>query len=108
MARKKIGNTIGNTTANRSKKTGAPVPPPAVQGAYLVSQNGKPANVVLMDIDLEEEIRRRAYELYLQRRAAAGNENVSGDENQNLQNQDWLLAEREIRARYGSRKRHTA
>jgi hypothetical protein len=41
-------------------------------------------------INLNEEIRRRAYELYLERRGAAGDEH-----------QDWLLAEREIRARHG-------
>jgi len=37
----------------------------------------------------------------LQRRASAGGEN--GDENQ-----DWLIAEREIRLRYGSQERRTA
>lgn len=37
---------------------------------------------------LEEEIRRRAYELYLQRGGKAGDEN-----------QDWLVAEQEVRSR---------
>lgn len=38
--------------------------------------------------NLEEEIRRRAYELYLQRGGVPGNEN-----------QDWLVAEQEVRSR---------
>jgi hypothetical protein len=96
MARK----TNGNTTTNRSKKTGASVPPAAVEVAPEVGKdvrkNTKPSNLV--PVNLEEEIRRRAYELYLQRRGTAG-----GDENQ-----DWLLAEREIRLRYGRQDRRTA
>lgn len=40
-------------------------------------------------VDLEAEIRRRAYELYEQRGCAPGHEE-----------EDWLVAEREIRARY--------
>jgi hypothetical protein len=104
MARK----TTGNGTTSRSKKTAASIQPAAVQVAPEVPKNGKPANLVLVDppvnleVNLEEEIRRRAYELYLQRRATAGNENVNGNENQ-----DWLIAEREIRSRYGRLARHT-
>jgi hypothetical protein len=37
---------------------------------------------------VEEEIRRRAYELYLQRGGTSGNES-----------DDWLVAEREVRSR---------
>jgi len=37
---------------------------------------------------LEEEIRRRAYEIYLERGSIPGNES-----------EDWLVAEREVRAR---------
>jgi hypothetical protein len=40
-------------------------------------------------INLEDEIRRRAYELYLQRGTASGSEA-----------EDWLTAEREIKQRY--------
>ena len=117
MARK----TTGSSNPNRSKKTAAPIQPseiqtqvtqPAdVQVAPEVSRNvprkGKSSNVVQgnfapANLNLEEEIRRRAYELYLQRRASAGNGNGHGDENQ-----DWLAAEREIRSRFGS-ERHTA
>jgi len=40
-------------------------------------------------IDLEIEIRRRAYELYEQRGCTPGQEN-----------EDWLIAEREVLSRY--------
>jgi Protein of unknown function (DUF2934) len=43
----------------------------------------------LVPINLEDEIRRRAYELYQQRGAKGGSEA-----------EDWLAAEREIRQRY--------
>jgi hypothetical protein len=76
--------TTGNGVSNRSKKTGASAQP----AANLVPGN------------LEEEIRRRAYELFLQRQATGSGEN--GDENL-----DWLTAEREIRSRYGRLTRHT-
>jgi len=94
--------TNGNATI-RSKKTSGPVPPAEVQTASEIGKevptdvpkNGKPANVV--PINLEDQIRRRAYELYLQRRATAGSD--SGNENQ-----DWLMAEREIRSRLGGQE----
>jgi Protein of unknown function (DUF2934) len=43
----------------------------------------------LLPINLEEEIRRRAYELYEQRGSGAGSEA-----------EDWLAAEREVKQRY--------
>ncbi len=97
MARK----TTGNGLTNR-KKFGVSSSPTAVQVAPEVRENEKPANRVPagVPVNLEEEIRRRAYELYLQRAAAAGNGN--GDENQ-----DWLIAEREVRSRHGSQERRT-
>lgn len=52
-----------------------------------------------MSLELEEEIRHRAYELYLQRRAKGD----AGDPHQ-----DWLTAEREILSRNGSRGRKSA
>ena len=101
MARK----TSENATTIRGKEAGATVPAAAVQGALEVHKNvrkdGKPSNVV--PINLEEEIRRRAYELYLERRATAGGETGNGNENQ-----DWLIAEREIRSRHSNQERHTA
>jgi hypothetical protein len=103
MARKTTGTTI-----TRSKKNSASVPPARVEVVAEVAQevrkSGKAVNqtaVMAAPVNLEEEIRRRAYELYLQRRATAGAEN--GDENQ-----DWLVAEREIRSRRGSREQRSA
>ncbi len=63
-------------------------------------RNGTLANHVpvnLASANIEEQIRRRAYELYLQRRATAGG--ASGDPSQ-----DWLIAEREIRSRQGGQR----
>src|ERR1700687_4265773 len=97
MARK----TNGNATSIRGKKTGGTVPAVAVPDTQEVRKDGRPPNVV--PINLEEEIRRRAYELYLERRATAGGESGNGNENQ-----DWLIAEREIRSRQGNQERHTA
>jgi len=103
MARK----TTGIATTNRNKKTATLVQPAAEQVApevlKEVRKNGKPVSVTPVNrpVNLEEEIRRRAYELYLQRRATAGGAN--GD-----QNQDWLVAEREILSLQGSQEQHTA
>ncbi|MGA2967469.1 MAG: DUF2934 domain-containing protein [Terriglobales bacterium] len=98
MARK----TNGNGTATRSLKTTTSIQPAAVQVApglgKDVPTNGKLIN--LDPVNLEEEIRRRAYEIYLERRATAGGE--CGNENQ-----DWLMAESEIRSRHGRLARHT-
>jgi len=103
MARKTTG-----TTTTRSKKNTVSVPAAIVEVAAEVRKevrkNGKAvsqAAAMAAPVNLEEEIRRRAYELYLERRATAGAEN--GDENQ-----DWLVAEREIRSRQGGREQHPA
>jgi hypothetical protein len=101
MARK----TTGTKTANRRKKAEVLVPPAAVQVAPEVQKevrkdvrkNGTPPNHVPVNLtseNIEDEIRRRAYELYLQR----GNEHLGS------QKEDWLLAEREIRSRRGGQK----
>jgi hypothetical protein len=55
-----------------------------------VVKNGSRRNLV--PINLDDEIRQRAYELYEQRGAAGGNEA-----------DDWFNAEREIRERYHQR-----
>jgi Protein of unknown function (DUF2934) len=51
----------------------------------------------VVPINLDEEIRRRAYELYEQRGRMPGYEN-----------DDWLVAEREILTRYSVPRQHTA
>jgi DUF2934 family protein len=107
MARK----TTGSTTP-RSKKAEVPVTTAPVQVTAEVHtgirkdvpRNGKPAKLDprnVVPINLEEEIRRRAYELYLQRRASAGSDNGN-------QHQDWLVAEREILSRFSGQEQHTA
>ncbi|MGA8214835.1 MAG: DUF2934 domain-containing protein [Candidatus Sulfotelmatobacter sp.] len=49
----------------------------------------EPRKNVVAPVNLEDEIRRRAYELYLQRGSASGSEA-----------EDWLSAEAEVRQRY--------
>lgn len=107
-----VRKTTESSTAKRSKKPEVPVPPATMEAAPAIRKevrkgerkNGKPAQVIptngTVNLSLEEEIRRRAYELYLERRATAGGDN--GDESQ-----DWLIAEREIRSRLGEHH-HTA
>ena len=55
-----------------------------VVAATKTSVQTTPAN-------LDEEIRRRAYELYVQRNGKAGDPN-----------RDWFIAEREVRARHAT------
>ena len=105
------------TTTTRRKKTEVPAAPAVVQVAPEIQKqapeearkdaskigtllNQTPVNqdpVIVASVNIEEEIRRRAYELYLQRRTTGGGGNGN-------QNQDWLIAEREIRSRQGVRQ----
>jgi hypothetical protein len=78
MARKTDGN--GNT--NRRKNAVTPIQPRALQVVPDDRKSTKPVN-------LDEEIRHRAYEIYLERRGTPGDPH-----------QDWLMAEQEIRARH--------
>jgi hypothetical protein len=57
------------------------VQPPALPVDFQAGGNGG-------SFSMEEEIRRRAYEIYLERGCTPGNEN-----------EDWLVAEREVRSR---------
>ena len=77
MARK----TTGNSSSGRNKPKST-TQPAAISAVPEVRKNVVP-------ISLEDEIRRRAYEIYL------GRGGVPGD-----QNEDWAAAEREVRARY--------
>jgi Protein of unknown function (DUF2934) len=101
MPRKTTG-----TTTTRSKKTLTSTPPAIAQTASEVSvpmpkagKLGQTASVA-PPVNLEEAIRRRAYELYLERRATAGG--ATGNENQ-----DWLIAEQEILSRHHGPNHHT-
>ena len=49
-----------------------------------------PGNGNAIPINVEDEIRRRAYELYAERGFSSGHEH-----------EDWLRAEREVKQRYG-------
>jgi Protein of unknown function (DUF2934) len=100
MARKTSG-----TPSTRSKKTKTTTETPEVQPVAAqavpearpeVRSNVTPINVTPINVatkkpsvDLEHEIRIRAFELYLERKGAAGDPAL-----------DWLNAEREVRARY--------
>jgi Protein of unknown function (DUF2934) len=64
------------------------------------SMNQSAANQGPNSANLEEEIRHRAYDLYLERRANGGD---AGDPHQ-----DWLTAEREILSRRNSPDRKSA
>lgn len=72
MARK----TNGSIAANRKKNTVVPT----------VSHN---VSATVQESRLEDDIRRRAYEIYLERNGSPGDEY-----------EDWLSAEREILARH--------
>lgn len=116
MARKTDG-----TVTSRRKKTVPPAEPAAVQptpeqataavqSAEVripeVRSNVTPINVApakpaakkpqavanLDNANLDEEIRRRAYQLFLERNGAAGDPTA-----------DWVIAEREVRARHASK-----
>jgi hypothetical protein len=65
------------TPRSNTKKNGS-----EIQAASEVKQNVVPIN-------LEDEIRRRAYEIFEERGSVPGNEH-----------EDWLRAEREVLARY--------
>ncbi len=65
-------------------------PEPRKMGVVKTEPRKNAATPVnLVPINLEDEIRRRAYELYQQRGTASGSEA-----------EDWLTAEREIKQRY--------
>ncbi len=70
--------TSASSTTNRKKKNTASVPAPMEE-----------VNASAQAASLEEEIRRRAYQIYLERNGSPGDEN-----------QDWLTAEREVLARH--------
>jgi hypothetical protein len=68
----------------------------AKRSARNSKKNGNPADLQaseskqnLVPINLDDEIRRRAYEIFEERRGAPGDER-----------EDWLRAEREVLGRY--------
>ncbi len=81
------GGTTPAEVAAAEVKTAAPEPRKLEVVKSEPRKNGAAPNLV--PINLEDEIRRRAYELYQQRGATSGGEA-----------EDWLTAEREVRQRY--------
>ena len=80
MARK----TTKSTTTIRTKKSAAAFSKAAALEARLVA-----SPIGLDPISLEEEIRLRAYQIYLERGSTPGDAR-----------EDWFLAERQIRERH--------
>jgi len=67
------------------------VPRPKADAKKAKTKNTATAGIGnAIPINLEEEIRRRAYELYAERGFFSGHEH-----------EDWLKAEREVKQRYG-------
>ena len=85
----------GNTTTPRKRKAPVNVETSATNSApEQASPEIVPTSTVTepvlrkVEVNLDEEIRRRAYEIYLQRNGAPGDPHM-----------DWLVAEREVRLR---------
>lgn len=102
MARK---NTLNTTSGSKKTETAIenatvqPVPAP-VPVVPEIRKNVTAINAVAVSktsVNLEDEIRRRAYELFLERKGAAGDPNG-----------DWLVAEREVRARFAGQQKQSA
>ena len=89
MPRKTIGSSTPRKRKNGASAEAAAIQPLPVEVAPEVHENFTIADMKESTVNLDEEIRRRAYELYLQRNGAAGDPN-----------RDWFIAEREVRSRY--------
>jgi Protein of unknown function (DUF2934) len=105
-----VSAEVLNVSKNEGLKevrNGKPINSPVPINQNSINQNSvnqnsrnEAANQNSASSSLEEEIRHRAYELYLERRANGGD---AGDPHQ-----DWLTAEREILSRRNSRDRKSA
>jgi hypothetical protein len=97
-----FSNNVSKNEGLKEVRNGKPVNTPVPINQNSINQNSRNevANQNSASSSLEEEIRHRAYELYLERRANGGD---AGDPHQ-----DWLAAEREILSRRNSRDRKSA
>ena len=97
-----FSNNVSKNEGLKEVRNGKPVNTPVPINQNSINQNSRNevANQNSASSSLEEEIRHRAYELYLERRANGGD---AGDPHQ-----DWLTAEREILSRRNSRDRKSA
>ena len=82
-------NDVRSEARNEVRSNVTPINVPPVKPAAKKPQSGPNID----NASLDEEIRRRAYELFLARNGAAGDPNG-----------DWLIAEREVRARHASKE----
>lgn len=83
-----MAKKITDTTKRRTRKAASVVAPEVLESRQESVPVSKAPVSKAQVSNLQEEIRRRAYELYLQRGGVPGNEN-----------QDWLVAEQEVRSR---------
>jgi hypothetical protein len=82
MPRKTTGTTTGTTATTRKKKA-------ATVAAPVITSAAEEVRKTVHDVRLEDEIRQRAYEIYLERNGSSGDQHL-----------DWLTAEREVLARH--------
>jgi phosphoenolpyruvate synthase/pyruvate phosphate dikinase len=90
--------------SSAGKENGGSVPAPSTPAvnfenlsAKELRKTGPESRPHLVPINLDDEIRRRAYELWEQQGCESGH-----------QEEHWLLAEREILARYSSGRQQSA
>lgn len=90
------GSTAAEAAAaGRHESIAVPENRAATESRKLEVVKSETRKNVVVPINLEDEIRRRAYEIYEKRGNQPGNES-----------EDWLVAEREVRQRY--QQQHTA
>jgi len=90
----------GKTTGTSNLNPAAQSIPPSVESVSELRETRRLAADTrknLVPINLDDEIRRRAYELWEERGYEAGH-----------QEEHWLIAEREVRQRYTQRHQHLA
>ncbi|MGB9234245.1 MAG: DUF2934 domain-containing protein [Terriglobales bacterium] len=98
MARKTSGSASPRSRKTDLSTAPAVASPTTIEKAPEVVKNLQATAVAATktavhtpNANLDEEIRRRAYELYLQRNGTAGDPN-----------RDWIVAEHEVRARHAT------
>jgi len=98
MAKAKTPRSTTKTNGGTVPGNGTPaVHPENVSEIKEVRKVTTEARPNVVPINLDDEIRRRAYELWEQHGRESGHEN-----------EHWLLAEREIRSRYSSERQQSA
>jgi Protein of unknown function (DUF2934) len=95
--RTNTGKTNGETLTTPVNSVNSSVTPEPVAEFREVRKAQPDARKNIVPINLEDEIRRRAYELWEQHGRAAGHEN-----------EHWLVAEREVRERYRAQHSQSA